>query len=104
MSLALQNSVFEADLVATGIDLIKKEKAGDVKWAAVRFYSVHAQRLIDEYQRMIDQGISEPVLEVDKDIQAAVASYQLKRLEKEARSLLDSVKEKNAKLEAMMTA
>lgn len=103
MGLAIQKSEFEKGLVSAGVDLIKKEKAGEVKWEAVTFYLKTAQRLTDEYEALLAKGASEPSLEVDKDIQEMVAGYQMKRMEMEARELLKSVKLKTDQLEALMT-
>lgn len=102
MGLAKQNSEFEKNLVNVGVDLIKQERAGVVKWSAVRFYSVRAQRLIDEYEAKIGQGIDKPVLEVDQDIQVMVEEYQMGQIEKEARELLESVRIKIQTLSDIM--
>lgn len=102
MGLAKQKSDFEKDLVGAGVDLIKKERAGEVKWEVVTFYSKRAQRLIDEYEALVASGGSVASLEVDKDIAEMVGTYQMRRMEIEARGLLESVKRQTEELEAMM--
>lgn len=105
MSLVIQKSEFEKGLVNAGVDLIKKEKAGEVKWEAVTFYLKRAQRLTDEYERLVSESssvASEEAPELDKDIKARKAGYQLFQVEKEAWELLKSVKSKTDQLEALM--
>ena len=101
MGLAIQKSEFEKSLVSAGVDLIKKEKAGEVKWAAVTFYSKQAQRLIDRYEDLV-KSVPTRVFEDQRIADEIMDEYELMRMEAEARSLLDSVKSKTDQLEAML--